>query len=335
MKIEHSTHVYFSKENFKSYNNVNKTNQNSKRCFGKELLNVHEASVAEEPIIMEKSHNTADSLKSLFTGNTGDRQSVLVYKDLILDHLRHIQNFYSLDKDYMTRQPDINTKMRSILVDWLVDVSIKFKLTPQILFLTVNLIDRYLAVKEVTKLELQLLGVTALMIQCKYEEVYPPQLKDFVAVCDNAYSKEDILNMEAEILNALEFNLTQPTSLYFLQILQISLKMEEKPFAFARYILETALADLTSFKYNNLTLVAGAIFLVHKIFKLNTWTPEYSSIFNISENYIKLCAKDLYITMQKMDASSLNAIKRKFATPEYFEVSKYKIEKVNGTKNTN
>lgn len=332
MKVDQPTSIYFSKENFKSYNNTKSTNHQPKRCFGKELLNVHQGSVAEEPIVNEKPQSEAFPLKSLFVDEPNDRQSVMVYKDFIFGHLKDRQNSYALEKDYIARQPDINGKMRSILVDWLVDVNIKFKLMPQTLFLTVNLIDRYLAVREVTKLELQLLGITALMIQCKYEEVYPPQLKDYIAVCDNAYSREDILDMEADILNSLEFDLTQPTSLYFLQMLQLGLKMEEKPLSFTRYILETALLEVTAVKYSNLTLVAGAVFLVHKIFKLGSWTPGHCEIFGINESEIKICAKDLYIIMQKMDASSLSAVKRKFAMPEFFEVSKYKIEKVNGNR---
>jgi hypothetical protein len=44
----------------------------------------------------------------------------------------------------MTSQNDINEKMRAILVDWLIEVHYKFKLLPETLFLTINLIDRYL-----------------------------------------------------------------------------------------------------------------------------------------------------------------------------------------------
>ena len=297
-------------------------------------MNVQKTTAAKEPLNVKK-YDQEDyilNLKSLFLSDTTDRESALIYHDLILDHLRERQSVYSFDKEYMARQPDINKKMRSILVDWLVDINIKFKLMPQTLFKTVNLIDRYLAIREVTKHELQLLGITALLIQCKYEEVYPPQLKDFVAVCDNAYSKEEILDMESEVLNSLEFDLNQPNSLYFLQILQYKIKMDEKPLAFVRYILETTLLEASIVRYNNLTQVAGAVFLVLKIFKLGNWSAEHNTIFGISEVEVRVCAKNLYIIMQKIDASSLCAIKRKFADPEFFEVSKYKIEKVNGNR---
>jgi len=79
--------------------------------------------------------------------------------------------------------------MRSILIDWLVDVHLKFKLLPETLFITVNIIDRFLEKQRVSKSRLQLVGVTALFVASKYEEIYPPELKDFVYITDRAYSK--------------------------------------------------------------------------------------------------------------------------------------------------
>ena len=90
-------------------------------------------------------------------------------------------------------QTDINEKMRAILVDWLIEVHYKFKLLPETLFLTINLIDRYLERVQVHRTKLQLVGVTSMLIASKYEEIYAPEVKDFVYITDRAYSKEEIL----------------------------------------------------------------------------------------------------------------------------------------------
>jgi len=90
---------------------------------------------------------------------------------------------------YMHNQPDINEKMRAILIDWLVEVHLKFKLVPETLYLTVNLIDRYLEKVPVMREKLQLAGVTAMLIASKYEEIYAPEVQDFVYITDKAYSK--------------------------------------------------------------------------------------------------------------------------------------------------
>merc|ERR1719199_2421150 len=73
----------------------------------------------------------------------------------------------------MKNQGDINEKMRGILVDWLVEVHLKYKLKPETLYLAVNLIDRFLEKRQVTRKKLQLCGVTRMLIAAKYEEIYP------------------------------------------------------------------------------------------------------------------------------------------------------------------
>lgn len=78
--------------------------------------------------------------------------------------------------------------MRAILIDWLIDVHIKFKLQHETLFLTVNLIDRLAESAKIKKSEMQLVGISAMLIAAKYEEIYPPTLKDFVYICNNGFS---------------------------------------------------------------------------------------------------------------------------------------------------
>lgn len=97
---------------------------------------------------------------------------------------------------YMNKQTDINEKMRAILIDWLIEVHLKFKLLPETLFLTVNMIDRYLEKTVIPRTKLQLIGVTAMLIASKYEEIYAPEVRDFVYITDRAYTKEEILKME-------------------------------------------------------------------------------------------------------------------------------------------
>lgn len=80
--------------------------------------------------------------------------------------------------------------MRCILIAWLVEVHLKFKLLPETLFLTVNLIDRYTLHRPIKRTEYQLLGVTAMLIASKYEEIYAPEIGDFIYMTDKAYSKE-------------------------------------------------------------------------------------------------------------------------------------------------
>jgi cyclin B len=88
----------------------------------------------------------------------------------------------------MKKQKDINEKMRAILIDWLIEVHYKFKLNAETLFITVNIIDRYLSNQPVKRQYLQLVGVTAMLIASKYEDIYPPPIQDFIYITDNAYT---------------------------------------------------------------------------------------------------------------------------------------------------
>ena len=107
--------------------------------------------------------------------------------------------------------------MRAILIDWLVGVQMKFRLQPETLYLCVNIIDRYLSRAHLRRRRLQLLGITALFVACKYEEIYPLEVKDCVYVTDRAYNRQEVLDMECDIVMVLGFKMTVPTAYPFLQ----------------------------------------------------------------------------------------------------------------------
>jgi G2/mitotic-specific cyclin-B, other len=106
--------------------------------------------------------------------------------------------------------------MRSILVDWLVEVHFKFRLQTPTLWLCVNIMDRYLTCRLLQRNKLQLLGVSSLLIACKFEEIFPPEVQDCVYITDRAYSKDEVLTMEKEILRTLDYQLCVPTGYTFL-----------------------------------------------------------------------------------------------------------------------
>merc|ERR1719355_296187 len=102
-----------------------------------------------------------------------------------------------------------------ILIDWLVEVHMKYRLRGETLFLTVNLIDRYLSRMPVMRRRLQLVGVVAMFVAAKFEEISPPELHDWVYITDKAYTNEDVLVMEVTMLNTLNFQVMVPTAAHF------------------------------------------------------------------------------------------------------------------------
>ena len=155
----------------------------------------------------------ADPTSYQVTGNVDDidgRDSddplcATAYVGDMYNHFREKEHVTSVRPGFMTRQSHINERMRAILVDWLVEVHLKFKLVPETLYLTINLIDRYLDMTEVSRPKLQLVGVTCLLIASKYEEIYPPELRDLVYICDRAYTKNDVSFIQLFNFNNLMF----------------------------------------------------------------------------------------------------------------------------------
>ena len=117
---------------------------------------------------------------------------------------------------YMSEQRDITYRMRGVLVDWLVEVHYKFKLHGGSLWLTINLLDRYLQKVLITHDRLQLVGVASLLIASKFDEVSPPEVDDCVHVSANLYSKQEVSRMEYRIFETLGFQVAVPTGFHFI-----------------------------------------------------------------------------------------------------------------------
>merc|ERR1712126_663015 len=112
-------------------------------------------------------------------------------------YLKQLEKKSAVLANYLKGCPT-NEKMRAVLIDWLVEVQIQFKLLQETLFLTVNTIDRFMAAqgKTVPRSKLQLVGVSAMFLVSKIEEIYAPSISDFVYITDNAYTDVGIRQME-------------------------------------------------------------------------------------------------------------------------------------------
>lgn len=132
--------------------------------------------------------------------------------------MKTLEPHYKIDHEYLSKiQTEIKDTSRAFLVEWIIDVHRKFRLMSETLYVTINIVDRYLSIQPIKKSELHLLGVTALLIATKYEEIYPPELKDLLQVSENKFEKKDVLKMENKILATLDFDFMYPSSLRFLE----------------------------------------------------------------------------------------------------------------------
>lgn len=114
-----------------------------------------------------------------------------------------------VDASYLEKmETDIKDTSRAFLVEWIIDVQRKFRLLPETLFVAVQICDRYLSAVKCKKSDLHLIGVTAILISTKYEEIYPPEMHELLSVSENKFRKAEVLAMEFRILAALDFDFT-------------------------------------------------------------------------------------------------------------------------------
>jgi cyclin B len=249
-------------------------------------------------------------------------QQVAEYMQDIFQVLKREEPFHMPSPAYMERQVHVNAKMRAILVDWLVDVHKKYKLRPETLFLAVNLIDRYLEIQVTAQRLLQLVGVTCLLIAAKFEEVYPPQIKDFVYVTDKAYSREDILKMEVSILKALQFKICRPTAMNFLERYQCVNGCTDAHRDLAQYLLELTLVDYKMLKYAPSHMAAACILLSNKLLRRPSWTPATVRHTKMTEPMLKECAKEMCVLLECAENNPLQAVRKKYSQTKHHAVAK-------------
>ncbi|XP_077292152.1 cyclin-A1-like [Arctopsyche grandis] len=185
---------------------------------------------------------------------------VTEYRDDIYNYMREIEVKYRARPDYMRKQTDITHSMRAILIDWLVEVCEEYRLETETLYLAVSYIDRFLSYMAVVRAKLQLVGTTAMFIASKYEEIYPPDLREFVYITDETYTKQQVLRMEHLILKVLSFDLSTPTPLAFISLFCISNGLSERTRYLAMYISELALLEAEPYlQYTSSIIAASAL----------------------------------------------------------------------------
>ncbi|KAG8389765.1 hypothetical protein BUALT_Bualt01G0012600 [Buddleja alternifolia] len=243
----------------------------------------------------------------------------------IYKHLRASEINKRPATNFMERvQKDINPSMRAILIDWLVEVSEEYRLVPDTLYLAVNYIDRYLSGNVMERQRLQLLGVACMMIASKYEEICAPQVEEFCYITDNTYFKEEVLQMESDVLNYLKFEMTAPTTKCFLRrFVRAAQGVNEAPLlqleCLVNYIAELSLIEYSMLCFAPSLIAASSIFLAKVILvpSKRPWnsTLQHYTLYQPSD--LRDCVLALHSLCCNSSGSSLPAIREKYSQHKY------------------
>ncbi|CAL1395929.1 unnamed protein product [Linum trigynum] len=231
--------------------------------------------------------------------------------------------------DYIEKvQSEVTPNMRGILVDWLVEVAEEYKLLTDTLYLSIAYIDRFLSLNPISKQRLQLLGVSAMMIASKYEEITPPHVEEFCYITDNTYTKNEVLKMEADILKFLNFEMGTPTVKSFLRrfnrVAQEDYKTESLQLEFMGfYLAELSLLDYNCVKFLPSLVAASVVFLSRFTLKpkANPWNANLQKYSGYKPAELKECVliiHDLYLSRR---GGGLQSVRDKYKHQKFKNVA--------------
>ena len=258
-----------------------------------------------------------------------------IFQNLIEEEKTQINN---INSNYFKYQPEITPYMRSILIDWIIDVSRQFKFKEETLYSAIYLIDAYLSKKYIKKRNFQLLGISSLLIASKLNEIYLREISDYSDITYNTYNVQDIKIMEKDILKTLNFDVLIPTTLSFYEIISQKLGISDdiNKFKFGEFLMQSFLINNISINYSSSTIAYATCYIIAKFCKISNYRIIFdnNNLFNIkiniynnnnnnnnnySEEYIiKDCAKKICETIAEIINSTLNSTVNKYSDNVFF-----------------
>lgn len=213
----------------------------------------------------QQSEESYDIVADLDAEDLDDPSMCAEYVREIFNYYRALEDVTQPNPHYMDHQDDLEWKMRGILVDWLIEVHTRFRLLPETLFLAVNIVDRFLSQKVVPLDKLQLVGITAMFIASKYEEVLSPHVGNFVHVADDGFTVEEVLSAERYTLSTLKYDLSYPNPMNFLRRISKADNYDIQARTLGKYFMEISLVDHRFLEYKQSHVAAAAMYLARMI----------------------------------------------------------------------
>lgn len=275
----------------------------------------------------EYCHEECDRRASYNTSGEVDSSEHIIERTYIMDNLEHLQQREKTipDPNYLKNHPVIDNRKRSILVDWLIEVADRMSCSQETIFLAVSYIDFFLSQASIKVQELQLLGVTALLIACKYEERRGEFLgvNGCIFVTNNMYTKAQFYEMEIRILTILRFDVGMPTTSTFMDIFSCLCTIEGEEMAAARYIAELSLFQgdgilgfLPSIQAASALLLGSCL-----VDEVDTAELELSKPFGFSLDELKPCMDEMLELCRKATKMKLRAVMVKYSVKRFHCVS--------------
>ncbi|XP_058747301.1 putative cyclin-B3-1 isoform X12 [Vicia villosa] len=224
--------------------------------------------------------------------------------------------------NYMSIQTEITPHMRGVLVNWLIEVHFKYDLMPETLYLTVTLLDQYLSQVPLKRSDMQLVGLTALLLASKYEDFWHPRVKDLISISAETYTRDQMLGMEKLILRKLKFRLNAPTPyvfmVRFIKAAQSNMKLEHMAF----FLIDLCLVEYEALAFKPSLLCASALYLARCTLQITpSWTPLLQKHARYDVSQMRDCADMMLKFHKTAGKGKLTVAYEKYSREELSAVS--------------
>ncbi|XP_065498192.1 G2/mitotic-specific cyclin-B2 [Caloenas nicobarica] len=281
-----------------------------------------DVSMQEEDLCQAFSDVLLNNIEDIDAEDGGNPQLCSDYvKDIYL-YLKELELQQSIRPHYLDGKT-LNGRMRAILVDWLVQVHSRFQLLQETLYMCVAVMDRFLQSHPVPRKRLQLVGVTALLLASKYEELFCPTVADLVYITDNSYTGDEVKEMEIVMLKGLNFDLGRPLPIHFLRRASKAGEADAKQHTLAKYLMELTLTDYDMVHHRPSEVAAAAICLSQKLLGHNEWGTKQQYYTGYTEDSLVMTMKHMAKNVVKVNEklTKYTAIKNKYASSKLLRIS--------------
>lgn len=211
----------------------------------------------------------------------------------------------------------VDRTSRCVLMDWLVEEHQGLQLRAETLFLAVRLIDRFLLRRRVATRDLRLVGAAGLLIAAKFEEIYPPEIRDLVYITNNEYSVDDLKRMEVLILSVLEFSIAGETAAHFMDRYLRANQCQELEGRLVGYLLELTLVDEAAIQRSPSVLAAAAVLLVNRLSgRLPAWPAVMVNYTEQTEEALQPAAGELLRLLREARTGAFTRVRNKLLKDE-------------------
>ncbi|KAJ7931453.1 cyclin [Mycena leptocephala] len=254
-----------------------------------------------------------------------DTTMVSEYAEDIFEYMNDLEEKMMPGADYMTHQNEITWAMRQTLVDWLLQVHLRYHMLPETLWIAVNIVDRFLTHRTVSLIKLQLVGVTAMFIAAKYEEILAPSVEEFVYMTENGYNKEEILKGERIMLQTLEFRVSHYCSPYsWMRKISKADDYDIQTRTLSKFLTEVTLLDYRFLRVKPSLVAAVGMYCARKMLD-GTWNEAFVFYSGYTEEQL-VQGHDMLVEKLTERNFSRQYVYKKYSHKKFLKASWFAVE---------